>query len=61
MAKKVKTNKRQIILEEAAKLFKAKGFGGTSMRDLGSQVGMEAASSELEIARSAAVACLWAR
>ncbi|MCB2408366.1 TetR/AcrR family transcriptional regulator [Hymenobacter lucidus] len=44
MAKKVKTNKRQIILEEAAKLFKAKGFGGTSMRDLGSQVGMEAAS-----------------
>ncbi|TGE29691.1 TetR/AcrR family transcriptional regulator [Hymenobacter metallicola] len=44
MAKKVKTNKRQVILEEAAKLFKAKGFGGTSMRDLGSQVGMEAAS-----------------
>ncbi|PJJ59129.1 TetR/AcrR family transcriptional regulator [Hymenobacter chitinivorans] len=44
MAKKAKTNKRQVILEEAAKLFKAKGFGGTSMRDLGSQVGMEAAS-----------------
>ncbi|UOQ74556.1 TetR/AcrR family transcriptional regulator [Hymenobacter cellulosilyticus] len=44
MAKKVKTNKRQVILEEAAKLFKAKGFSGTSMRDLGSQVGMEAAS-----------------
>ncbi|GAA3995160.1 TetR/AcrR family transcriptional regulator [Hymenobacter fastidiosus] len=44
MAKKVKNNKRQLILEEAAKLFKAKGFGGTSMRDLGAQVGMEAAS-----------------
>jgi len=44
MAKKTKNNKRQLILEEAAKLFKAKGFGGTSMRDLGAQVGMEAAS-----------------
>jgi AcrR family transcriptional regulator len=44
MAKKVKNNRRQLILEEAAKLFKAKGFGGTSMRDLGAQVGMEAAS-----------------
>ena len=42
MAKK--TNKRQVILEEAAKLFKAKGFGGTSMRDLAVEVGMEAAS-----------------
>ena len=44
MIKKVKTNKRQLILEEAAKLFKERGFAGTSMRDLGSQVGMEAAS-----------------
>lgn len=39
-----KPNKRQIILEEAAKLFKLKGFGGTSMRDLAGEVGMEAAS-----------------
>jgi len=44
MAKKNKINKRQLILEEAAKLFKARGFSGTSMRDLGAQVGMEAAS-----------------
>lgn len=39
-----KLNKRQIILDEAAKLFKLKGFGGTSMRDLAGEVGMEAAS-----------------
>lgn len=39
-----KINKRQIILDEAAKLFKLKGFGGTSMRDLAGEVGMEAAS-----------------
>jgi AcrR family transcriptional regulator len=39
-----KTNKRQLILDEAAKLFKQKGFGGTSMRDLAREVGMEAAS-----------------
>lgn len=44
MIKKSKTNKRQLILDEAAKLFKDKGFSGTSMRDLGAQVGMEAAS-----------------
>ncbi|GGE99196.1 TetR/AcrR family transcriptional regulator [Hymenobacter cavernae] len=44
MVKKVKTNKRQLILDEAAKLFKERGFSGTSMRDLGAQVGMEAAS-----------------
>ncbi|WP_086592011.1 TetR/AcrR family transcriptional regulator [Hymenobacter crusticola] len=44
MIKKVKTNKRQLILDEAAKLFKERGFAGTSMRDLGAQVGMEAAS-----------------
>ncbi|AII51899.1 MULTISPECIES: TetR/AcrR family transcriptional regulator [Hymenobacter] len=44
MAKKTKSNKRQIILEEAAKLFKARGFSGASMRELGAQVGMEAAS-----------------
>jgi TetR/AcrR family transcriptional regulator, cholesterol catabolism regulator len=39
-----KTNRRQLILDEAAKLFKRKGFGGTSMRDLAREVGMEAAS-----------------
>lgn len=39
-----KNAKRQLILEEAAKLFKLKGFGGTSMRDLAGEVGMEAAS-----------------
>lgn len=39
-----KLNKRQLILDEAAKLFKLKGFGGTSMRDLAGEVGMEAAS-----------------
>ncbi|MBD2713541.1 TetR family transcriptional regulator [Microvirga sp. STR05] len=39
-----KVNKRQLILDEAAKLFKQKGFGGTSMRDLASEVGIEAAS-----------------
>jgi AcrR family transcriptional regulator len=37
-------NRRQLILDEAAKLFKQKGFGGTSMRDLAREVGMEAAS-----------------
>ena len=41
---KTKSNKRQRILDEAAKLFKYKGFGGTSMRDLAGEVGMEAAS-----------------
>jgi len=44
MSKRNKVNQRQRILEEAAKLFKAKGFVGTSMRDLGGEVGMEAAS-----------------
>lgn len=44
MAKRGKINQRQRILEEAAKLFKSKGFAGTSMRDLGGEVGMEAAS-----------------
>lgn len=39
-----KTIRRQFILDEAAKLFKERGYGGTSMRDLASQVGLEAAS-----------------
>lgn len=42
--KKNKINKKELILSEAAMLFKEKGFGGTSMRDLAEKVGMEAAS-----------------
>ena len=41
---KIKINKKELILSEAAMLFKEKGFGGTSMRDLAEKVGMEAAS-----------------
>jgi AcrR family transcriptional regulator len=39
-----KITKRAIILKEAAKLFKEKGFGGATMRDLAERVGIEAAS-----------------
>ena len=41
---KNKTEKLDQILKEAAKLFRKRGFGGTSMRDLAAQLGMEAAS-----------------
>lgn len=41
---KNKTEKHDLILTEAAKLFRQKGFGGTGMRDLAAQLGMEAAS-----------------
>lgn len=41
---KNKTNKRAIIIGEASKLFRERGFGGTSMRDLAEKVGIEAAS-----------------
>jgi AcrR family transcriptional regulator len=44
VAKKTKSSKLDTILKEAAKLFRQNGFGGTSMRDLAEQVGMEAAS-----------------
>ena len=44
MLKTKKLAKRELILTEAAKLFKDRGYGGTSMRDLAGQVGMEAAS-----------------
>jgi len=37
-------SKKEIILQEAARLFKDRGFGGTSMRDLAERVGIEAAS-----------------
>lgn len=36
---KIKVNKKELILSEAAKLFKEKGFGGTSMRDLAEKGG----------------------
>ena len=44
MLKPKKSAKRELILAEAAKLFKDRGYSGTSMRDLAGQVGMEAAS-----------------
>jgi AcrR family transcriptional regulator len=44
VVKKSKSSKPDLIVKEAAKLFRLKGFGGTSMRDLAEQVGMEAAS-----------------
>lgn len=42
--KNKKSVKLDQILKEAAKLFKNKGFGGTSMRDLAGAIGIEAAS-----------------
>lgn len=41
---KIKSSKRELIISEAAKLFREKGFGGSSMRDLAEKVGIEAAS-----------------
>lgn len=41
---KIKNNTRIVISAEAAKLFKEKGFGGSTMRDLAEKVGIEAAS-----------------
>ncbi|MGL1885949.1 MAG: TetR/AcrR family transcriptional regulator [Reichenbachiella sp.] len=40
----IKKSKKQIILEEAACLFRDKGYSATTMRDLATKVGMEAAS-----------------
>jgi AcrR family transcriptional regulator len=36
--------KKEVIIDQAAKLFHAKGFSATSMRDLAENVGVEAAS-----------------
>lgn len=40
----IKKTRRESILEEAALLFKERGFTATSMRDLAERVGIEAAS-----------------
>jgi AcrR family transcriptional regulator len=44
VVKKRQPHKRQLILDEAALLFKERGFGNSSMRDLGARVGLDAAS-----------------
>lgn len=38
------STKKDVIIEKASKLFREKGFGATSMRDLAENVGVEAAS-----------------
>ena len=41
---KKNSTKKEIITEKAAKLFREKGFGAASMRDIAETVGVEAAS-----------------
>src|SRR5580765_2543026 len=41
---KKNSSKKDIIIEKASKLFREKGFGASSMRDLAENVGVEAAS-----------------
>ncbi len=41
---KKNSSKKEIIIEKAARLFREKGFGAASMRDLAEVVGVEAAS-----------------
>ena len=41
---KKNSSKKDIIIEKASKLFREKGFGAASMRDLAENVGVEAAS-----------------
>jgi AcrR family transcriptional regulator len=38
------STKKEVIIEKASKLFRDKGFGAASMRDLADEVGVEAAS-----------------
>lgn len=45
MEKTIKKNRKQIIFEEAARLFQEKGYRAASMRDLADRVGLERASS----------------
>ncbi|MFM9709654.1 helix-turn-helix domain-containing protein, partial [Streptomyces galilaeus] len=40
MQKTVPDNRRALILDEAAKLFSARGYDSTSMRDIAAAVGM---------------------
>lgn len=42
--KRKKLAKKALIISTAAKMFREKGFTGSSMRDLGEQIGIEAAS-----------------
>lgn len=44
MAQSKKTSKKEIILQNAAKMFRERGYAATSMRDLAESVGIEAAS-----------------
>ncbi len=44
VVKKRRPEQRQLILDEAARLFKERGFGSSSMRELGARVGLDAAS-----------------
>src|SRR5450755_3255240 len=41
---KKNSSKKDVIIEKASKLFREKGFGAASMRDLADHVGVEAAS-----------------
>jgi AcrR family transcriptional regulator len=41
---KKNSSKKEVIIEKASKLFREKGFGASSMRDLAEHVGVEAAS-----------------
>src|ERR1700729_1354032 len=38
------STKKEVIIEKASRLFREKGFGAASMRDLAEHVGVEAAS-----------------
>lgn len=41
---KIKSSRREHILQESAMLFREKGFGGATMRDIADRVGIEAGS-----------------